>query len=60
MAKDNVRVTLLSARAGHRFDDTGRVCGMFTQKVGDVVSMTHVEAKRHVDRGMAEYKEDSK
>lgn len=50
-----VQVKLNSSRAGHRVDKNGKVCGMFSQATGDIVSMSSDEARRHVDVGLAEY-----
>lgn len=50
---DVVKVKLLSARAGHSYDDAGRFTGVFSQAAGDVVDMSPVEAQRHIERGLA-------
>ena len=51
--QEMVRVKLTSARAGHSFDSSGRMTGVFAQAAGDIVNMPADEAQRHFDKGLA-------
>lgn len=48
-----MKVKLLSARCGHRFDSQGRFTGVFSEAAGQVVEMPESEAKTYLERGLA-------
>lgn len=49
-----MRVKLNSARVGHICDAKGRKTGEFAQAAGDVVDMPDDEAKRYIQKGLAQ------
>jgi hypothetical protein len=53
-------VKLTSSRVGHKFDKEGRFVGVFSEAAGQEVEMANDEAKRYIEKGLANPVEKAK